>query len=95
MTQQPDTLEADYAAPAAKIGPTSPLDELRAAANVLRARDTWESGELALWLVDTALIHGPEDNGRTCFRDGDTWPCMDVHRAQQVAFAIGYEPPAS
>ncbi|MEV5619442.1 hypothetical protein [Streptomyces bacillaris] len=88
-----DALEAAYAAPAAHIGPTSPREELKAAARTLLARDTWEAGELAMWLADTATIHQPDETGRTCWRDGDPWPCHDVHRAQQVAFAVGYETP--
>jgi hypothetical protein len=83
-------LEALYAAPAANIGPTSPRAELFAAAEALRRRHGWLNGELCLWLADTAILHGPDDDGRHCHRDGDTWPCSDVQAAQKVAFAIGY-----
>ncbi|MFJ7999019.1 hypothetical protein ACIQ7D_17990 [Streptomyces sp. NPDC096310] len=93
MSTENDPLEAAFAAPPAQIGPTSPLDELRAAADVLRKRDSYEAGALALWLHDTALVHGPDDDGRTCFRDGEDWPCLDVNAAQKVAFAVGYATP--
>ena len=83
-------LEALYTAPAANTGPTSPRAELLAAAEVLRQRDGHLNGELCLWLVDTALLHRPDETGRHCERDSDTWPCFDVHAAQKVAFAIGY-----
>lgn len=86
-------LEALYAAPAADVGPTSPRDELLAAAQVLRRRDGYVNGQLCLWLADTAILHGPDGDGRHCYRDGDTWPCCDVQAAQKVAFAIGYEAP--
>jgi hypothetical protein len=85
-------LEALYAAPAADIGPTSPRAELLAAAETLRRRGGWFEGELCMWLVDTATVHGPDDDGRHCFRDGDEWPCGDVHAAQKVALAVGYTP---
>ena len=87
-------LESLYAAPSAKIGPTSPRQELLAAAETLRRRDGWLNGQLCLWLADTALLHDPDDDGRTCHRDGDTWPCDDVKAAQKVAFAVGYQAPA-
>lgn len=87
-------LEALYAAPSADIGPTSPCQELLAAAEILRRRDGYLNGQLCLWLADTALVHGPDDDGRTCHRDGDTWPCGDVQAAQKVAFAVGYQAPA-
>lgn len=94
MPDQPDLLEALYTAPCAAIGPTSPRDELRAAARVLQQRGDWLSSELLTWLVDTAILHGPDDDGRHCHRDGDEWPCFDVRAAQKVAFAVGYGPPA-
>lgn len=87
-------LEALYAAPSADIGPTSPRDELFAAARVLQKRGDWFSSELCTWLVDTATLHGPDEDG-TCFRDQDRWPCFDVQAAQKVAFAIGYEQPTA
>jgi hypothetical protein len=83
-------LEALYTAPAANIGPTSPRAELFAAAETLRRRDGWLNSELCLWLADTAILHGPDETGRHCHRDGDTWPCDDVHAAQKVAFAVSY-----
>lgn len=86
-------VEALYAAPAAKVGPSSPRSELLAAAQVLRRRDGYLDGQLCLWLADTAELHGPDDTGRHCYRDGDTWPCFDMQAAQKVAFAIGYEAP--
>jgi hypothetical protein len=86
-------LEALYAAPAADVGPSSPRDELLAAARVLRKRGDWLSSELCTWLVDTAILHRPDDDGRHCHRDGDLWPCFDVQAAQKVAFAVGYEIP--
>lgn len=90
MPDSRDALEALYAAPAADIGPTSPRAELMAAAQVLRRRDGYVDGQLCLWLADTAIIHRPDDDGRHCHRDGDTWPCDDVKAAQKVAFAVGY-----
>jgi hypothetical protein len=90
---KPD-LEALYAAPSADIGPTRPRDELLAAARVLRHRDDWLSGQLLLWLVDTAGLHGPDEAGH-CFRDQDLWPCSDVQAAQKVAFAVGYQTPGA
>ncbi|MET9517459.1 hypothetical protein [Streptomyces sp. NPDC002994] len=94
MSKHTDPLEVAYAAPSAVVAPTSPRAELLAAAEVLRSQQGWLSGQLALWLADTATVHGPDDDGRTCFRDGDSWPCFDVQAAQKVAFAVGYEPPA-
>lgn len=85
-------LEALYAAPPADIGPTSPRDELLAAARVLQRRDGWFAGELFTLLVDVAAIHGPDGEGH-CFRDQDQWPCLDIQAAQKVAFAIGYQIP--
>jgi hypothetical protein len=84
-------LEALYAGPAANVGPTSPRDELLAAAQVLRRRGGHVNGQLGLWLADTAELHSPDGGGRRCHRDGDTWPCFDVQAAQKVAFAVGYE----
>lgn len=84
-------LEALYAAPAANVGPTSPRHELLAAAQVLRQCSGYINGQLCLWLADTAMLHGPDDDGRHCHRDGDTWPCFDVQAAQKVAFAVGYK----
>lgn len=98
MADTRDELEALFYAPSAKVGPTSPRQELLAAAQLLRRQDGYLNGQLCLWLADTALIHGPDDDGRTCFRDGDTWPCDDVQAAQKVAFAVGYtsqEPPSA
>ena len=88
MADTRDQLEALYAAPSAKIGPTSPRQELLSAAQLLRREDGYLNGQLCLWLANTALIHGPDDDGRTCFRDGDTWPCDDVQAAQKVALAV-------
>lgn len=88
MADTQDELEALYAAPSANVGPTSPRQELLAAAELLRRQDGYLNGQLCLWLADTALIHGPDDDGRTCFRDGDTWPCHDVQAAQKVALAV-------
>lgn len=82
-------LEAAYAAPAADVAPSSPRDELRAAAEVLRRQDGLLNGELCLWLADTAMLHAPDETGGTCERDGDAWPCYDVQAAQKVAFALG------
>jgi hypothetical protein len=87
-------LETMYAAPSADIGPTSPRSELQAAAQVLRRHGEYLEGELSLWLADTAELHGPDETGRRCHRDGDPWPCFDVQAAQKVAFAIGYQSPA-
>jgi hypothetical protein len=89
MTDGIDFLEAAYAAPAADIGPTSPRDELHAAAKLLRQQGGFLNGELCLWFADTAIIHTPDETGRHCERDGDTWPCYDVQAAQKVAFALG------
>jgi hypothetical protein len=89
MAESIDALEAAYAAPAADVAPSSPRDELRAAAELLRRRDGFLNGQLFLWLADTATLHGPDDDGRHCHRDGDTWPCYDVQAAQKVAFALG------
>ena len=83
-------LDELFALPAAQVGPSSPRGELFAAADVLKARGDWRSGMLALWLNDTALLHGPDETGRRCERDGDQWPCHDVDAAQKVAFTIGY-----
>lgn len=88
MADTRNELEALYAAPSAKIGPTSPRQELLAAAQVIRKKDDYLNGQICLWLVDTAILHGPDDDGRTCFRDGDTWPCDDVQAAQKVALAV-------
>jgi hypothetical protein len=85
-------LEALYAAPAADVGPSSPRDELLAAARVLQKRDGWLSSELCTLLVDVATMHGPDEEGY-CFRDQDRWPCSDVQAAQKVAFAVGYQIP--
>lgn len=87
-------LEALYTAPSANIGPTSPRDELLAAARVLQKRGDWLSSELCTWLVDTATLHGPDEGGY-CFRDQDRWPCFDIQAAQKAAFAVGYETPTS
>lgn len=88
MADTRDELEALYEAPSANVGPTSPRQELLAAADTLRRSGGWLNGELCLWLADTATIHGPDDDGRHCFRDGDTWPCDDVRAAQKVALAV-------
>lgn len=88
MADTRDELEVLYAAPSANIGPTSPRQELLAAAQTLRQRGGYLNGELCLWLADTALLHGPDDDGRTCHRDGDTWPCADVQAAQKAALAV-------
>ncbi|WP_435643893.1 hypothetical protein ACR9VJ_26560 [Streptomyces sp. H49] len=88
-------LRAMYDAPPANIGPTSPRSELQAAAQVLRQHGGYMEGELSLWLADTAELHGPDETGRHCHRDGDTWPCFDVQAAQKVAFAVGYQPPTT
>ena len=88
-------LRAMYAAPAADIGPTSPRSELRAAAQVLRRQGGYMEGELSLWLTDTADIHGPDETGQRCIRDGDLWPCFDVQAAQKVAFTVGYQIPVA
>jgi hypothetical protein len=88
MPDQSDALEALYAAPSADIGPTSPRQELLAAAEILRRQGGYLNGQICLWLADTALLHGPDDDGRTCFRDGDTWPCHDVQAAQKAALAV-------
>jgi hypothetical protein len=85
-------LEALYAAPSADIGPTSPRDELLAAARVLQKRDGWLAGELFTLLVDVASMHGPDEEGY-CHRDQDRWPCFEVQAAQKVAFAGGYQIP--
>ncbi len=85
-------LHAMYEAPAANVGPTSPRSELQAAAQVLRQHGGYMEGELSLWLGDTAVLHGPDETGRRCHRDGDEWPCHDVQAAQKVAFAVGYQP---
>ncbi|WP_330328254.1 hypothetical protein [Streptomyces pseudovenezuelae] len=90
-----DQLEAAYAAPAADIGPTSPRSELLNAAELLRRQDDYLKGQLCLWLVDTALIHGPDETGRHCERDADTWPCHDVQAAQKVALAVRLTTPAA
>lgn len=82
-------LEDLYAAPAADIGPTSPRDELFTAAATLRSREGFLEGQLSLWLLDTAELHGPDETGHYCWRDRDTWPCFDVQAAQKVAFALG------
>jgi hypothetical protein len=58
-------LEALYAAPAAKVGPTSPRQELLAAAEILRRQDGYLNGQFCLWLADTATIHGPDDASET------------------------------
>jgi hypothetical protein len=86
-------LRAMYEAPAADVGPTSPRSELQAAARVLRRHGGYMEGELGLWLTTTADIHGPDETGRRCSRDGDPWPCFDVQAAQKVAFAVGYQSP--
>lgn len=81
-------LEALYNAPAADIDPTSPRDELRNAASLLRPINDWITSELALWLADTAIIHAPDEHGTNCARDDDTWPCLDIKAARKVAEAI-------
>jgi hypothetical protein len=88
MDDTQDGLEALYAAPSANVGPTSPRQELFAAAEILRRQGGYLNGQLCLWLADTALLHGPDDDGRTCHRDGDTWPCNDVKAAQKAALAV-------
>jgi len=92
MADAHDLLEAAYAAPAADIGPTSPRDQLRAAAAHLRRQDGFFNGQLCLWFVDTALLHAPDETGKKCERDGDPWPCHDVQAAQKTAFALGIGP---
>ncbi|MER6092505.1 hypothetical protein [Streptomyces bluensis] len=89
MPESHDLLEAAYAAPAADIGPTSPRAELLAAAQLLRRTDGFLNGQLSLWFLDTAELHGPDETGHHCWRDRDTWPCFDVQAAQKVAFALG------
>jgi hypothetical protein len=88
MADTRDELEALFYAPSANIGPTSPRQELLAAADILRRAGGYLNGQLCLWLADTALIHGPDDDGRHCHRDGDTWPCHDVQAAQKAALAV-------
>jgi len=88
MADTRDALEALYAAPAADIGPTSPRDELLTAAQILRRQDDWLNSELCTWFADVATINGPDDDGRHCHRDGDPWPCHDVHAAQKAALAV-------
>jgi hypothetical protein len=90
MAETRDPLETLYTAPSADIGPTSPRDELLTAAQELRTRDGFLNGMLALWLVDTAELHGPDESGHHCWRDNDTWPCFDIQAAQKVAFALGF-----
>lgn len=94
MDETQDPLEALYTAPCADVGPSSPRDELLAAAKVLRQREGWLNGELCTWLIDTAILHGPDDDGRHCFRDADLWPCDDVQAAQKVALAVRLTAPA-
>ncbi|MBT3100260.1 hypothetical protein KMB28_28265 [Streptomyces sp. CBG30] len=58
-----DALEAAYAAPPPTSAHHQPREELKAAARTLLARNTWEAGELAMWLADTATIHQPDETG--------------------------------
>lgn len=88
MADTTQHLEALYAAPSADIGPTSPRAELLTAAELLRRQNGYFTGQLCLWLADTALLHNPDETGRHCERDADTWPCHDVQAAQKVALAI-------
>ena len=89
MAETRDELEALYAAPAANVGPTSPRAELLTAAETLRRQGGYFEGELCMWFVDTATLHGPDETGHYCWRDRDTWPCFDVQAARKVAFALG------
>jgi hypothetical protein len=89
MADTTDELETAYAAPAADIGPTSPRAELLAARQTLIRQDGFLEGQLSLWFLDTADLHRPDETGRNCHRDGDSWPCFDIQAAQKVAFALG------
>jgi hypothetical protein len=70
----------------------TPTEEIRAAAEILRARDDWASGTLMWWLADTLMLHVPE--GGYCVRDEDQWPCHDIQAARKAAEAIRITNPA-
>lgn len=78
-------LEAPYAAPAAHVPPRTPAEQIRAASLLAFATDTPAGNALGWWLRDTATSHRPDESGRQCERDGDDWPCQDVHAALKLA----------
>jgi hypothetical protein len=80
-----DQIEALYAAPAAVVPPHTPAEELQVASRIAFAADTPTGNALGWWLRDTGTIHHPDTSGRTCARDGDDWPCLDVRAAQKLA----------
>lgn len=85
MTEQIDSLEALYAAPPAVVSPRTPVDAVRAASLIAFADDTPAGNALGWWLHDVALMHAPDETGRSCERDGDSWPCGDMRVAHKFA----------
>ncbi|MFF9287548.1 hypothetical protein [Streptomyces griseosporeus] len=83
-----DALEALYAAPAATTPPRTTTEHLQAASLTAFATDTPASNALGWWLRDTATIHHPDSSGRTCARDGDEYPCLDLRAALKYAELI-------
>lgn len=87
MTDRPVSVEELYALPAAEVPPRTPREEITDAAKILHQRDGWATNTLMWWLLDTAQIHAPDEDGH-CERDGDRWPCLDITRAQRVAETV-------
>ena len=91
MTTPADDLEALYAAPSANVPPHTPAEELQAASLVAFTSDTTAGNAIGWWLRDTGVAHCPDSSGRTCDRDGDEWPCLDVRAALKLAEQVNAE----
>ena len=91
MAKQIYSLEALYAAPSAVVQPRTPADVVRAASLIAFADDTPAGNALGWWLRDVALMHAPDETGRSCERDGDSWPCDDMRAAQKFAELVNAE----
>lgn len=91
MAEQIDSLEALYAAPSAVVQPHTPADVVRAASLIAFAGDTPAGNALGWWLHDVALMHAPDETGRSCERDSDSWPCADMRTAHKFAELVNAE----
>jgi hypothetical protein len=70
--------------------PRTPADHLRAASLAAFSEGGPAGSALGWWLRDTATIHVPDSSGRTCERDGDDFPCLDVRAALKYAELINH-----
>ncbi len=82
---QADLLEVLYTAPSAVVPPRTPAEAVGAASLIAFAADTPAGNALGWLLRDVVLSHAPDESGRCCERDGDTWPCNDMRAAQKLA----------